>query len=114
MSSMIMARSEAIKRNANVTVTPTGGSWLNGWTVNAGGSSVLSQSTLGGGVSVTCYANGAAVAPCPNLTYTSNGRLIGAAAPSIQLNSTETTSVDTRCISIDLSGRPNSRRANCP
>ena len=32
-STMVFARSEAIKRNANVDVIPNGGSWKNGWTV---------------------------------------------------------------------------------
>jgi hypothetical protein len=33
VSSLVRARSEAVTRNANVTVQPVGGSWLNGWVI---------------------------------------------------------------------------------
>ena len=110
MSTLIMARSEAIKRNTNVGVTPTGGSWQNGWTVAVGGTTLSQQSALGNGVAAACYSSGT-VAACTALTYQNNGRLSGT-APSIQLSSTDA-SIDTRCIGIDLSGRPNSKKGNC-
>lgn len=112
MSSLMLARSEAIKRNANVDVVPSSGSWLNGWATNAGTLNVDTRSALSGGISVTCYSGSSTTTPCPTITYTSNGRLTGAARPSIQLTATGGKTV--RCISIDLSGRPNSKKANCP
>src|ERR1041385_409197 len=33
-ASLVFARSEAITRNTSVTLTPTGGNWGNGWTVD--------------------------------------------------------------------------------
>ena len=36
-SDFLFARSEATKRNANVTIAANGGSWQNGWIVSAGG-----------------------------------------------------------------------------
>src|SRR4051812_40350831 len=33
---LVYSRSEAIKRNTNVTVTPAAGGWANGWQIAAG------------------------------------------------------------------------------
>ena len=41
------ARSEAIKRNGDVVVAPVGGSWNNGWTVAAGGTTLRQRGALG-------------------------------------------------------------------
>jgi type IV fimbrial biogenesis protein FimT len=116
MSSMMLARSEAIKRNADVDVKPVSGSWLNGWTVavSASGATLSKQSALSSALTITCYSGAATVTPCPTVTYNSNGRLSIGAAPAIQLSSTSTTGIATRCIGIDLSGRPNSKKAGCP
>lgn len=118
MATLIQARSEAIKRNNTVTVAPSGSDWHYGWNVTtvttAGVTITLStQSALGSGLTITCFAGGTAVATCPALTYSNNGRLTGAAAPAIQMSSTDTTSANTRCISISLSGLPNSKKGTC-
>lgn len=105
MASLTLARSEAIRRNANVNITPTGGDWLQGWTVAAGATTVNQQSAIGSGVTIVCVP-----APCQAVTYQSNGRLAGS-APSIQLGSTETGSA--RCIGISLNGLPSSKKGNC-
>src|SRR5512135_410213 len=84
IAALNMTRSEAIKRNIIVIVTPTGGSWLNGWTINynntVGGVTtnivLNSQSALGSGLAVTCYNGAAPTTPCPNIAYASSGRLI--------------------------------------
>lgn len=111
MSMLILARSEAIKRNASVAITPTGGNWQNGWTVTVGGTTLSQQAALNGLV-VTCLSGAAVATPCPVITYNSSGRIAGATSQSIQISSAATTSV--RCISTDLSGRPNSRNTACP
>src|SRR5260370_31984990 len=36
MTSLVFARSEAIKRNASVSMTQAAGGWAQGWTVSAG------------------------------------------------------------------------------
>ena len=119
MASLITARSEAIKRNVSVDVTPAGGNWTNGWTVGLTGTGPIlkNQSALNSGVSVVCYSGTALQATCPTITYNSSGRLTGVAAPSIQITTTDASvaaGVATRCINVDLSGRPNSKKANCP
>lgn len=40
---LIMARSEALKRNAVVTVTPGGGGWGDGWAVAVGGRTLVQR-----------------------------------------------------------------------
>ncbi len=116
MSSLLMARSEAIKRNTNVDVTP-GASWANGWNVAAGATVLKQQEALGNGLSITCFS-GAAASPCAKVTYSGRGRLpAGSVMPSIQITANDAniaSGFGTRCISIDLSGRPSSKRANCP
>lgn len=106
MSMLTLARSEAIKRNTNVDVTPTGSNWQNGWAVTVGATILSNQAALGG-LTVTCLP-----ANCPAITYNSSGRITGVTSQSIQISSTATT--DVRCISTDLSGRPNSKKAACP
>lgn len=105
ISTLTLARSEAIKRNANAVITPTGGSWAGGWSVTASGTTLNQQSAFPG-LSITCTGT------CNPLTYTGNGRLpAGVTAPSFEISSTSSTSV--RCISIDLGGRPNSKVGAC-
>lgn len=99
MSTIVLARSEALKRNTNVTVTPTTGSdWASGWSVTAG--TTLNQQAAFRNMTITGPAS---------LSYNSSGRLNAAAAP-ISISSTGATP---RCISIELSGRPNSKKGAC-
>jgi type IV fimbrial biogenesis protein FimT len=121
MAVLTLARSEAIKRNASaatpVTVAPTGGAWANGWTVTAPDGTVLNQQSALAGLTVTCKSGSpAATVACPagGLAYAGNGRLTAAAqadVPSFELGSASSASV--RCISIDLSGRPNVKVGGC-
>jgi len=112
MSTLTLARSEATKRNTDIVITPTGGNWQNGWTVANAATTLSTQNALKG-LSIDCWS-GAATATCPaSITYTNNGRL-SVASPSFRMfNTTNTTSANTRCISVDLSGRPNSKKGNC-
>lgn len=109
ISSLTLARSEAIKRNGSVDMTPTNGNWQNGWTITFGGT-VLGQQTALAGLVVTCKSGAAVITPCPTVTYAGNGRVSG--STSIEISSAS--SGDKRCIGIDLSGRPNSKKTSCP
>jgi type IV fimbrial biogenesis protein FimT len=101
-SSLVQARSEAITRNASVTITPVSSNWANGWTVtDAGGAVLRRQDAL---VAVT-------VAGPASVVYNSSGRL-GSAAGSFELNATGT-GITVRCITLDLSGRPVTKAAAC-
>jgi type IV fimbrial biogenesis protein FimT len=114
MSSLTLARSEAIKRDAPVTVAPTGGAWANGWSVTAPDGTILNRQSVLTGLSITCKSGSpSATVTCPagGLAYAGNGRLT-AATPSFEIGSASSTAV--RCIGIDLSGRPNSKVGACP
>lgn len=89
--SLVRARSEAIKRNTNVTVSAAGG-WLAGWTVSDG---IETHGAITG--------DSIAITGTTAITYTPNGR----ATPNparISLTSTHTDV--SRCVSISLSGQP--------
>ena len=101
MSAMVLARSEALKRNTNVTVTPTTGSdWASGWSVTAG--TTLNQQAAFRNMTITGPAS---------LSYNSSGHL-NAAVDRILIEIT-ISGATPRCISIDLSGRPNSKKGAC-
>lgn len=100
-STLALARSEAIKRNADVSVSPASGGWQNGWTVTTSGTT-LNRQTAFSGLTITGGSS---------ITYNRAGRLSAAATPfSI---SASDSSVTARCISIDLSGRPNRKTGSC-
>ena len=106
---LLKARSEAVKRDAPVAITPTGGDWKNGWqiTINAGADVLLSQEALKG-VSVTAAA--------ANVVYLNSGR-IRAPPPAFtitklarnQSEAQQTQSVAGRCISVQANGSPSIR-----
>lgn len=101
MSTMVLARSEALKRNTNITVTPTTGSdWASGWSVKVGTTTLSRQNA---------FKNLIVTGPA-SLSYNSSGRLNTAAA-SISISTSGTDAA--RCIGIDLSGRPNSKKGAC-
>lgn len=96
-SSLIFARGEAIKRNANVDITPAGGVWANGWTVRVQADATLLK-TQG------ALSNMTLTGPAVSITYRRDGRLAsGAAALTVAGGS----NVTMRCIAIALDGRPN-------
>ena len=105
-SSLVLARNEAITRNASVTMRSTAGSWANGWTV--------SYTDSGGNVipirTQEAIPNVTITGPAGDVVYRGSGRLTGAA--SFQLSSSGSTVV-TRCIRVDLSGRPHTKAVAC-
>lgn len=102
-STLVYARSEAITRNASVTVAPIGGSWAGGWRVTDSGGTLLREEQALSNVTVAGPAT---------IVYRGSGRLDGAVLPSFQLTASGD-QVTTRCIRIDLSGRPYSKAEAC-
>lgn len=110
-SSLIFARSEAIKRNSSVDVIPSEGSnWGAGWIVRVTGAAetlttreaTTNDVTLGG--------------PASSVRYRGDGRLIDPATGSLlaaevtfTFRATDFSHVPLRCISVDPSGRPSVR-----
>ena len=98
-ASLVFARSEAIKRNGNIVVTPVGGDWRSGWNVTSGATVLKTQDAL---LPSLDPLGGTA------LTYRGNGRVTAAAAINFVFAfRTEYPRLAARCIRIDVSGRPN-------
>jgi len=97
-ASMVYARSEAIKRAADVNIVPTNtADWTAGWIVkDSGGTSLRVQDAISG-VAVT----GATA----TITFRRDGRLT-AAIPIFVLKSPSDNTITARCLRIDPSGRP--------
>ncbi len=96
---LLKARSEAIKRNVDVTVSPTGGSWTAGWSVldpQAPSGPALDLRGPVASVSVTTTAT--------QVVYRGTGRITPAGEVRFVFTSTRTDAA--RCLSIDPSGRP--------
>lgn len=101
---LLMARSEAIKRNAVVTIVPNTAGWAEGWEVRDAASAVLASEGQSRLVQITTAAT--------QIVYLPSGRIQGT-APSFTLANTNN-SVSTKCVTIDLSGRPYVKANACP
>jgi len=105
-SSLVLARSEAITRNKAVSLAPvTSGTWTSGWTVTAdAGATVLRRQEAIPGITITVTGPAAFV-------YASSGRL-SSASGTFELSASGS-SITTRCITVDLSGRPVTKVTTC-
>lgn len=99
------ARSEAIKRNTNVTVTATSGDWTQGWTIPQPNDTTKLLDSHG-------PLSGMTVSGPTSVTYQSSGRVSNATAPSFGFTSTVWSGAAS-CIAVDLSGRPYSKSSSC-
>jgi len=102
-ASILRARSEAIKRNTDVTMSPNV-NWNTGWTIPSpnAGEPALASFTTRSSITVT--------GPATGITFTSAGRVKGATNPQFSVSSSKGTA---RCITIDLGGRPNVQNKSC-
>ena len=107
VSSLQVARSEAIKRNDSVTVKPSADTWTSGWVVKTAlGDSIDRKSPLGRRVTV-------ASAP-DSIVYGPNGRLNVAGVARFQFSDAQTESgVTPRCVIVDTSGYPRVEARPC-
>jgi type IV fimbrial biogenesis protein FimT len=98
-ASLAFARSESIKRGADVVINPaTAANWSNGWTVaDNGGVTLKTQNQI----------TGVAATGPTSLTYRRDGRLSDTTAQTFVITSSTDTTITARCIRIDPSGRPN-------
>ena len=93
--SLLLARSEAIKRNASVTVSQVG----NGWEVKSGTTLLRKYDELPASVSIAC--NGT----CPStITYGRTGRATPSGTEFRFYMSGE--NVPARCVMININGKP--------
>ena len=104
MSDLAYARSEAVKRNASVTVSKVG-TWSGGWTVAAGATTLRTHPAFPSSITIT-MAN-------PSVDFYLNGRASAAASFTFD-DAGGLTSIPAQCVSVDPSGRPRSSTGSCP
>jgi type IV fimbrial biogenesis protein FimT len=109
-SSLMMARSEAIKRNAGMQLVPVSAAdWALGWSVRVQASGVvLSTQEAYPNVTFTT-ANAAYTATAvPTVNFSGTGRESGSAGAGIAfvLTSAQFPQIKARCVVLDPSGRP--------
>lgn len=113
-SMLSLARSEAIKRNANVALE-LGAS---GWTVGApdSGGTVILRREVFKGVTVACKTGPGCPGSWPTngIIYANTGRIASTVTPAPTIDITSTETGVRRCISIDLSGQPRTAVVACP
>ena len=106
-SALEYARSEAIKRSNVVSVKPDS-AWSTGWKVVDSSNNMLRSWTATSTVSISTTPTSLAA-----ITFTKDGHLT-TSAPKLQIDPTTTMSgVDSRCISVDLIGRPKTQTGAC-
>jgi type IV fimbrial biogenesis protein FimT len=103
-TALLSARSEGLKRNANVKLVPLSGTaWDQGWNVqDATSGTVIATFPAVAGVTITGPAS---------VTYQSSGRITAGASTSFQLSSAH--SSDIRCVTITITGVPSVTNAVC-
>lgn len=102
--SLLRARSEAVARNANVTLAPAaGGNWQQGWQIADPTSAAVVLDSHG-------ISNGTTITGPSSVVYDGGGRLQGGIAPTFVI-STIGASASYQCVSVDLSGRPYQKAA---
>jgi type IV fimbrial biogenesis protein FimT len=111
-TSLVLARSEAIKRNtSNVKLVAASG-WQSGWMICVdtdaddtcdSGEPVLSETPAVDSITLT--------GPAGNVvTYQRDGRIAGTSAMSFTLKSgSNSVGVPMRCVTVDIAGRPNTK-----
>jgi type IV fimbrial biogenesis protein FimT len=105
MQSLLRARSEAVKRNMEVTLRPeTGSSWQSGWRIP-------NPSDTGHPIEVHGPVPGATFTGPASVVYGPSGRVRGSTAPSFDIAVAHASKH--RCVSVDLSGRPYLKRDAC-
>jgi type IV fimbrial biogenesis protein FimT len=104
---LVKARSEAVKRNADVTLEPAAAGWDAGWRISAldGAQVVVLDNTdpvrgvmIGGGPA--------------SIVFKSSGRIQGGLAPAFLITSAAVASMQ-RCVTADPSGRPYVKESAC-
>ena len=97
-----LARSEAIKRNADISLVPVETSWTKGW-------NIPHPTVAGEKLQAHAALTAATVTGPDTLTYTSAGRVRDDANPKFTVTASNG---NMRCIVVDLSGRPSIKTTN--
>lgn len=100
------ARSEAIKRNVNVNVTPVDGDWAKGFTViDVNNRTVRSQQAFS---SITAAGPGV-------ITFNNSGRLTAGVTARISLVAADVAEPEhgKRCVYVETTGRASTKEGTC-
>jgi len=102
-SSLVLARSEAIKRNAAIDLVPTATDWAQGWEVRlqSAPTTILRTHDPYARVSISASTAG-------TVTYGGNGRL-STSATMFRVLVPGNTEARMRCVTVDVTGRPSVR-----
>ena len=102
-SSLVLARSEAIKRNAAIEVAPAATDWAQGWQVRlqATPTTVLRTQRRYPRISISASTAG-------TVTYGGNGRL-STSATLFRVLVPGNAEARMRCVTVDVTGRPSVR-----
>lgn len=103
-ASLVRARSEAVKRNTSMTLSPKSADWKSGWQIM--------DPTSGAAIEDHGEIRGLSLAGPDSVTYRSSGRISGNTQINFNLSGNHSSSA--RCIYLDLSGRPAIRTGACP
>jgi type IV fimbrial biogenesis protein FimT len=105
-SDLLLARSEALKRNAAVIVARDAADWYGGWTTAAGGTQLSKRNALGAAIAFTGAPS--------SITFDANGRVSSPAAQvRITVSAAQADARSQRCVELDLSGRARSSIGAC-
>jgi len=106
-SALTLARSEAIKQNGSVTLTPTSGTtaWAGGWTTTAPDASVIATQAA--------YPSSIVITGPTSIVYNRSGRSASSATVTLQVGPATGSTVSPRCISVALTGQPKSVVGSC-
>ena len=99
---LMLARNEALKRNASVTVSRGGAGWEQGWSVVSDGESLSTRNPAAQSVTVTG-------APA-TITFDFNGRV---SSPAATVRITISSQTSSRCVQLDPSGRARAIHGAC-
>lgn len=95
-SSLVLTRSEALKRNANITLAPTvsDGPWTDGWSVQLGDGTVLSAYSPVTSLSISGGPT--------SVVFQGTGRISTGAGATFKISSSNTSAI--RCVVVSLTG----------
>jgi type IV fimbrial biogenesis protein FimT len=105
-SDLLLARSEALKRNRSVTIEPIGGDWRSGWSASVDDVEVLRRNEVGPGLSFEDIP--------ASIRFNVFGRVASPAA-SVRMTVRADSGSDSssRCVELDLAGRARVQRGAC-
>ena len=97
-ASLHLARSEAIKRNALVSVTANNGGWNRGWTVSSGPTVIRTQDSIDA-LTISTIASGVT-----SITFDTDGRAINTSTVTVVVGKDDSSAM-IKCITLSSSQR---------